>query len=55
MLGKSDIYNPHKNGSFDALMQNGQKYAVFLQCLLTADSEFFARVFCTKECHFFIN
>jgi hypothetical protein len=27
--------NPHKNGPFDALMQNGQKYAVSLQCLLS--------------------
>jgi hypothetical protein len=28
------LINPHKNGPFDALMQNGQKYVVSFHCLL---------------------
>ncbi len=32
-------FNPHKNGPLHALMQNGQKYVVSLQCLPPVDSK----------------
>ena len=36
-----EFFNPHKNGLFGAPMQNGLKYGVSLQCLLSSWSKNF--------------